>query len=272
MPESPGPTPADLILQPAGHRPPLWSRVTAAAQRLFHRPAWLLGVAGVALLAAGVVRVIAIASGAGLTTVIVAGGVLLISPFIIGRIQRLSVGTSGLDLQLAKDMADLGAPKAAQILDNTDLAKFAESYAFVHKELEDHQYYHAKIHLQDLLVERASALASAEKFDATEVRRLFANAAPTMRVLVIGLMQGDCSLADGPTVLAAVADPRTKNEQYQGLVLAKLCWRRLGKADRAALKYVIRTDPEIGQSTSRRLAAQEVLALPDSPEGAVLGT
>jgi hypothetical protein len=271
MPERQGQMPGDLIPQPAGARPRPRHRVAAAGQRLTRKPTWLLGVAGLALLVAGVIRVVATANGSGLVTVVVAGAVLLVSPFIIARVQRLSVGTSGLDLQLARDMANLGAPKAAQILDNTDLAKFAESYAFVHKELEDQQYYSAKVHLQDVLLERAAALASSEKFDATEVRRLFANAAPTMRVLVLGLMQGDCSLADGPTVLSAVADPRTANEQYQGLQLAKLCWRRLARPDRAALKYVIRTDPAIDEGTSRHRVAAEILALPDSPEGTVLG-
>lgn len=271
MPESPGQMPGDLIPPPAGTRPNVWHRVTAAWRRLFRKPAWLLGVAGLALLVAGVIRIVATATGAGLVTVIVAGAVLLVSPFIITRVERLSVSTTGLDLQLAKDVADLGAPKTAEILDGTDLAKFAESYAFVHKELEDHQYYNAKIHLQDLLVERAAALASSEKFDAAEVRRLFANAAPTMRVLVLGLMQGDCSLADGPTILSAVADPRSKNEQFQGLQLATLCWRRLARQERVALKYIIRTDPDIDAGSSRHQVAEEILNLPDSPEGTVLG-
>jgi hypothetical protein len=271
MAESQGQMPGALIPQPAPTRVSLRHRVAAAWQRVSRRPTWLLGLAGLALLVAGVVRVVAIANGAGLTTVVVAGAVLLISPFIIARVQRLSVSTTGFDLQLAKDMADLGAPKAAEILDNTDLAKFAESYAFVHKELEDREYYSAKIHLQDLLVSRAATLASNEKFDATEVRRLFTNAAPTMRVFVLCLMQGDSALADGPTVLAAVADPRTRNEQYQGLLLTLLCWRRLTTPERAALKYVIRTDPGIAEGPSRRRVAEEILALPDSPEGTILG-
>lgn len=270
MPESQEQMPGALIPEPA--RPGVWYRVTSAWHRLIRRPTWLLGVAGLALLTAGVIRVIGIASGAGLVTVVVAGGVLLVSPFIIARVERLSVTSSGLELQLARDVADLGAPKAAQILDRTDLAKFAESYAFVHKELEDHKYYSAKIHLQDLLLARAATLASSEKFDAAEVRRLFANAAPTMRVLVLGLMQGDCSLADGRTILTAVADPLSKNEQYQGLQLAKLCWQRLSRQDHAAIKYLARTDPAINAGTSRHQLAQQVLALPDSPEGTVLGT
>ena len=92
-----------------------------------------------------------------------------------------------------------------------------------------------------------------------------------MRVLVLGLMQGDCSLADGPTVLAAVADPLTKNEQYQGLQLARLCWRRLTRPERAALKYVIRTDPDIREGSGRHRVAEVILVLPDTPEGTVLG-
>jgi hypothetical protein len=56
------------------------------------------------------------------------------------------------------------------------------------------EYRSAKLHLQDLLVERSAAIARREKFDAAEVRLLFKNGAPTMRVLVLGLMQGDPSL------------------------------------------------------------------------------
>jgi hypothetical protein len=224
--------PAELVRASA----PRPQRLKAAWHALSRRPAWLLG------------------------------------PFVIARVERLSVSTSGFDVQLAQDVADLGAPKAARILDQTDLAKFAESYRFVHQELEGNEYYRAKIHLQDLLVEGAAALASNEKFDPAEVRRLFANAAPTMRVLVLGLMQGDPSLADGSTVLSAISDPRSKNEQYQGLLLAQACWRRLSKAERTAIRYVIQDDPGIRAGSSRWQAAQEVLALPISSDDAVLGT
>jgi hypothetical protein len=260
--------PAELVRASA----PRPQRLKAAWHALSRRPAWLLGLAGLALLAAAVVRIVGNASGAGLVAVVVAGGLLLISPFVIARVERLSVSTSGFDVQLAQDVADLGAPKAARILDQTDLAKFAESYRFVHQELEGNEYYRAKIHLQDLLVEGAAALASNEKFDPAEVRRLFANAAPTMRVLVLGLMQGDPSLADGSTVLSAISDPRSKNEQYQGLLLAQACWRRLSKAERTAIRYVIQDDPGIRAGSSRWQAAQEVLALPISSDDAVLGT
>ncbi len=79
----------------------------------------------------------------------------------------------------------------------------------------------------DLLVERAAAIARREKFDASEVRTLFRNAAPTMRVLALGLTQGDPSLADGPVIVDAIANHRSANEQYQGLNLALQCWPQL---------------------------------------------
>ncbi|HUJ80657.1 MAG TPA: hypothetical protein VLW83_02175 [Candidatus Acidoferrales bacterium] len=228
------------------------------------RATWLLGATGLVLVAVGVVRVVATASGAGLVTVVVVGALLLVSPFIIARVERLSVSTSGFELRLTRDIAALGAPKAAQILDRTDLARFAESYDFIHKELEEKKYYDAKIHLQDRLVEEAAALARKEKFDASEVRTLFANAAPTMRVLAIGLMKGDPALADGPTILAAIADPRSANEQYQALELAKLRWPQLSESYRAAIQSMVADNAAIKAGVSRRQLADEILALPVS--------
>src|ERR1700728_4074009 len=103
MPESLGQMPGDLIPQRVAARPRLWQRTTAAVQRVFRKPVWLLGVAGLGLLVAGVIRIVAISNGAGLVTVVVAGAVLLVSPFIIARVQRFSVSSMGFDLQLARD-------------------------------------------------------------------------------------------------------------------------------------------------------------------------
>jgi hypothetical protein len=228
------------------------------------RATWVLGVTGLVLVVVGVERVVATASGAGLVTVVVVGALLLVSPFIIARVERLSVSTSGFELRLTRDMAALGAPKAAQIVDRTNLARFAESYDFIHKELEDKKYYDAKIHLQDRLVEEAAALARKEKFDASEVRTLFANASPTMRVLAIGLMKGEPALADGPTILAAIADPQSANEQYQALELARLRWPQLSKSYRAAIQSMVADNTAIKAGVSRRQLADEILALPVS--------
>ncbi|HUC25274.1 MAG TPA: hypothetical protein VMA73_21415 [Streptosporangiaceae bacterium] len=189
------------------------------------------------------------------------GGGLLISPFIADRIEHVSLGPSGVDLWLITQVSDRGAPRTAQILQRTELGRFAESYALVHVELRGDKYRAARVHLQDLLVSRASATATREKFEAREVRALFADGSPVVRVLVLGLMQGDASLADANTITAAITDGRSGNEQYQSLRLANLCWTRLKRADRQEICQAIeqaRFEPE----SARRREAQEILALP----------
>src|ERR1700761_5635516 len=112
------------------------------------RATLLLGLVGLALLAAAAARVIYTSSGAGIVTLLVIGAVLLVSPFVISRVERLSQNTSVFGTELTREMADVGAPNAARILDSTDLARFAESYSFVGKELTDPRYTSAQIHLQ----------------------------------------------------------------------------------------------------------------------------
>jgi hypothetical protein len=226
------------------------------------RATLLLGVVGLALLAAAAARVIYTSSGAGIVTLLVIGTVLLISPFVISRVERLSMNTGRFGTQLTREMAEMGAPNAARILEHTDLGRFAESYACVHPELEDARYEGARGHLQDLLVQRSAALARQEKFEPAEVRTIFTNASPATRALAMGLMKGDPSLADGATILAAIADPRSPGEQAQGLELAKLCWPQLSKSYRSAIQSVIADNaPGTPDSDRRRLAA-EVRALP----------
>jgi hypothetical protein len=157
----------------------------------------LISAIGLGLLVVGVVKAVSTSGNTGGIVLVVTGALLLVSPFIIGRIERLSVTTSGLELQLSREISELGAPKTAQILERSDLAKFAESYAFIHEELRDSKYRNAKVHLQDLLVERAAAISRREKLNAIEVRTLFKNGSPMMRVLALGIMQGERNATRG---------------------------------------------------------------------------
>ena len=226
------------------------------------RATLLLGLVGLALLAAAAARVIYTSSGAGIVTLIIVGAVLLISPFVIARVERLNANSAGFELPLTREIAEMGAPNAARILDSTDLARFAESYAVAGKELSDSRFEAARAHLQSLLVQRAAALAHQEKFEAAEVRTLFTNGTPEIRVLAIGLMKGDPSLADGATILAAIADPRSPNEQYQGLELAKVCWPQLSRSYRSAIQSVIADSSGIRTSNDRAEIAAELRSMP----------
>lgn len=223
---------------------------------------WLVGVTGLAMVTVGVNRLFTVNSGSAVTAVLVTGALLLLAPLVIGRIEHLSVSTSGFDLALARDIAELGAPKTAKILDRTDLASYAESYGFVFEELRDPDFWKARIHLQDLLVERASAAARRQKFDAAEVRALFKDGSPVMRVLALGLMEGDLSLADGTTILSAIADSRSGNEQYHGLWLALQCWRSLSRSERLAVQAAVADSPYVADDTDRRRLAEQITKQP----------
>ena len=96
------------------------------------------------------------------------------------------------------------------------------------------------------------------------VRAMFARGSLATRVLALGLMKGDPALADGPAVLAAIADPRSANEQYHGMELAKACWPRLPGSYRSLIQAAVQADARIGASTGRRALADEILALPAS--------
>lgn len=71
------------------------------------------------------------------------------------------------------------------------------------------------------------------------------------------------SLADANTITVAITDGRSRNEQYQGLELAKLCWPRMSPADRNEIRNAIGTIELVPQS-DRWLLAQQVLDLPNS--------
>jgi hypothetical protein len=91
---------------------------------------------------------------------------------------------------------------------------------------------------------------------------MFANTSPAGRALALGLMKGDPSLADGATILAAIADPRSPDEQTQGLELAKACWPQLSKSYRSAIQSVITNNAAGDADSTRRRMAAEVRALP----------
>jgi hypothetical protein len=217
-------------------------------------------VIGVGLLIAGTVKALGASSDAGAISLVAVGAVLAIIPFIIDRVEQVSVSGTGFELRLTREISSLGAPKAAKILDRSDLASFAESYAFIHEELSSPAYRDARVHLQDLLVERAAALARRERFDPQEVRTLFKNGSPMIRVLTLGLMQGDPSLADGTSITSAIADSRSGNEQYQGLQLALLCWSKLMESERCAIRAAVAGSHHINPGTDRQLLADEILA------------
>src|SRR6201992_3500957 len=217
-----------------------------------------IGVAGLALLVIAAVK-FAGAGGDGATIALgVVGGVLLICPFILNRLQRVSVSTTQVDLWLTTQVSDRGAPEAAAILQRTQLGRVAEAYALGHCELGG-DYFPARMHLQDTLVLHAASVARQERFDPREVRRLFADGSMVMRVLVLGVMQGVTSLADSDTILSAIREGRSRGEQFQGMVLAQKYWKRMSSSEQTEIRWAIEQANFEPGSTLQQKAA-EILA------------
>jgi hypothetical protein len=222
---------------------------------------WLVGAAGFACLAAGAWGILADrASGGGLALVVV-GALFALVPLLLDRLERISLSNTGLEFGLSRQIAEQGAPKAAQILDHTELARLAEAYAVVHDELPDPTYTDARTHIQDVLVARAAALARRQKFDPVEVNTLFRNSAPVTRVLALGLMKGDPALIDVATLSAAIGRPATRNEQYHALVLVKQCWNRFTTPEQAMIHASI-DHADMSRSSRRYELAVKIRNLP----------
>jgi hypothetical protein len=222
---------------------------------------WVVGAIGLGLLALGAAEIVDATGEVGAVALVVAGVLLVLLPFVIDRLEQISVSGSGLELHLTQQIAQLGAPDVAEAVEDAPLGPFAESYAFVHDELKGAEFRPAKVYLQDLLVERAATLARRQKLPAKEVRTLFKDGSPTIRVLTLGFMEGDLSLADAVTIVSAIGESRSGNEQYHGLKLAKLRWRELSSAERKTVVSLIEDDPHIHDDADRRSLAADILAL-----------
>lgn len=214
--------------------------------------AWLAALAGLGLMVLVGVQAVRTDKSEALTGLAVVGAVLLVVPLIHERLESLKVSATAVELTLSKAIAEAGAPKTAVLLERSGLTGMLESYEFIRRELSDPTYQNARLRLQDALVDQASALSRTQKLDPTEVRRLFHDSSPLMRVLVLGLMHGDTSLAGATEITSAISESRTANEQYHGLRLAELVWGNLSDGERAAIMAAANADPRIKEDPDRR--------------------
>ena len=73
---------------------------------------WILGIPGLVTLGAGVWKALTSEGGTAGGVPVIAGVLLLVAPFVVDRLERVSVSGSGLELGLSRDVAEQGAPKA----------------------------------------------------------------------------------------------------------------------------------------------------------------
>ncbi|TWD83076.1 hypothetical protein FB561_4231 [Kribbella amoyensis] len=196
------------------------------------------------------------------TAALIVGAVLLVLPLVVDRLEKFSVTPQGFDFEFTQQVANLGAPKTAGLLEQTGMARDLETYAFVYNELTDPDLLPYRKRLLDKLVAEATSAATTHRFDAEEVHKLFYAGSPVMRVLALGLMEGDPSLLSPDILRSAIAESRTGNEQYHGLKLAERAWPRLSQPTRTELSALIRSDVHIHEDPDRTRLAQRILARP----------
>lgn len=223
---------------------------------------WLTGLAGLSLVVLVCIQAVRNNKSDALVALALVGAALLVIPLLYQRLESLKVSATAVELTLSKTIVELGAPKAAQLLERSGLTAKVESYEFVRRELADPSYNNARVRLQDALVDQAASLSRTQKLDPKEVQRIFREGSPLLRVLTLGLMEGDPSLADTSVVRSAIATSRTANEQYHGLKLAKLLWRNLSAGDRAAILTAADADPQIEHDADRKAIIEELRATP----------
>lgn len=220
---------------------------------------------GVVALIAGGVSAFVLKSDSAAVAVLAAGTALLIVVLILPRLSEVNVGTGGVSLKLTLEAAATGAPTAATVMESSGLSRFAIAYEIVHSELRgEPDYERARVHLQDVLVERARSMAFGSKIPASEVRALFLDGSPVLRTLSIGIMKGDPSTADTGLLASAIVAPASANEQYQALELVEQLWVRWTREEREYLRSRIRA-ADFQPGTDRSSLAARILDLPVEP-------
>ncbi|MEJ1110938.1 MULTISPECIES: hypothetical protein [unclassified Kribbella] len=215
-------------------------------------------LAGVGVLVTGLVGLFSDVDEAVLAMVLAVGVLLLITPSIVDRIRAMKLGQ--FEVQLVRQVA-ASAREAANTLQRLGLGRELDAYATVYTELRGPELRNVRAMVLDRIIERVSSAAVVEKFDQNEVKTMFREGTPIVRVLALGLMEGDPSLIDGEILLEAVSRSLTGNEQYHALRLARDEWHRLSPADHAALRSAIDASPHLKDGSARADLAQQIRAL-----------
>lgn len=210
---------------------------------------------GGALVVAGVVGLFTDVGEIPLITVLAAGLLLLITPSIVDRIRRLKPGA--FEVELLRQIAE-SARKTAESLRRLGMEPELDAYATIYTELNSPELKAVRGQVLDRIVQRVSQAAAVEKFDREEVKDLFLHGSPVVRVLALGLMEGDLSLIDSEVLLDAVNRSLTGNEQFHALRIVRNGWGRLTPAERNQLLAAIASNPQIERSPDRRAVAEAI--------------
>jgi hypothetical protein len=187
-----------------------------------------VALAGVGMLAAGVVAVFATENGTGSAALVAVGAALLIAAGMWDRLESLEFGGAKVQLRIVERLRDRAAEAEARgdravaealraeaqaLLD--EARPFAASYERLRESLAPGPERTGK--LEDIVAE-ARAAARRRRYEPAEVR----HGTPGNRIFALGLMQEDPRLRDFDVAMDAIKHSRSAFEQYHGLHLAEL--------------------------------------------------
>lgn len=219
-------------------------------------------VIGGALLVAGLVGLFTGVGQGPLITVLAAGLLLVIMPSIVDRIRSMRLGE--FEVHLVRQIAAT-ARRTADTLRALGMEKQLDAYATIYTELRGPELKAVRGEILDRIVQRVANASAVEKFDKDEIRDLFFTGSPIVRVLALGLMEGDPSLLDSQVLLTAINTSLTGNEQYHALRVIRNGWGQLSQTQRGELLAAINSNPQIAKGPARREVANEIQELHRSP-------
>lgn len=258
-PLPPRPTPAGHLPQTMRMPPPArksWAETAGPRIDVIARIVCLS--AGCALVVAAIVGLFVDTDTTALIAALTAGVVLVLLPSVVDRLR--SFRARQFEIQLMEQIAR-SARKSAETLRRLGMESELNAYAAIYSEMRGPELQNVRGQVLDRIVQRVSNASAVEKFDPGELKDLFTYGAPIVRVLALGLMEGDLSLIDSGVLLEAISKPLTGNEQYHALKIVLYGWGRLSPNERTELRAAINAGPQIEAGPGRSALAQQIREL-----------
>jgi hypothetical protein len=195
----------------------------------------------------------------GLTMILVIGLLMILIPAIVDRLKSFEINQ--LKVDLTHQLETSGARKTADIFRRLGIDREIDAYATIFAELRGPGQKDLRASVLDQILRRVAAVAAVEEIDPNEVRAMFYEGAPVLRMMALGLMEGNPRLIDGRILLDSISHSASGNEQFHGMRLAELYWTELDPAVQADIRTAVAGSRHFGPDTGRAKLAEEILRI-----------
>lgn len=241
----------------ASTRVPRWTRL-------------LLGLFGVVSFTLGVIAVFRTENGTGSGVLIAFGGILLVLMLLWERIDSLEMGGTKLKLHAAaaeryakaEHSEALGRHYEAQEIraEAQSMMRAAGALAARYRHIRSSMAEGPeRTEAMKVIAHRMHQVAAKEALDRGEVVRWLAEGNDEQRISAIAVMQVRPDLRDVDTVRVALEEPRSRFEQYHGLLVLASALGDMDSAARADLRvFLDNYESRIGPETQRKQILEEM--------------